>query len=119
MPTMPGNIAGPSTQPGASPVVSPGSSEGSIAAGIAKLKGIMPIFYQLLAVFPFGSKEHKAIISALSSLSSVAGKTDNSLDKSALEQLLQAKQAGGMKPPAPVGMTPSAPPSTPQGDQNG
>ncbi len=105
-------MAGPPPGPGASPVVSPGSGAGNTAAAGAMMKAVMPAMHQALMAFPVGSKEYKAVLRALTSLTPIFGQSqDRNLVPPALLQLAQAAKSGGPIASAPPpGIAPAPPP---------
>lgn len=82
------------------------------------LKAIVPTLYKLQAAFPFGSKENSAVSRAITALAPVAGKTEESLVPSAIQQMALAAKSGQMHNAPPIGIQPAAPPggAAPEGE---
>ena len=111
-PVLPGSMAGSPPGPGASPVVSPGGGAGNGAAATAMMKAVMPAMHQALMAFPVGSKEYKAVLRALTSLTPIFGQAqERNLVPASLVQLAQAAKTGGPIASAPPpGLAPAPPP---------
>lgn len=117
-PTMPGNVAGQPPAMGGGPMISPGAGAGNQAAAVAQLKAIMSPMHRALAAFAVGSKEYRAVLSALKALSPIFGEAqDGNLVPAAAQQIMQAARSGqsplasvapGIKPSLPMGAPPAA-----------
>lgn len=99
-------------------MAAPGGGQGNTAAAAAMLKAIVPTLYKLQAAFPFGSKENSAVSRAITALAPVAGKTEESLVPSAIQQMALAAKSGQMHNAPPIGIQPAAPPggAAPEGE---
>ncbi len=102
---LPGAMAGSPQGPGSSPVAAPGAGAGNVAAAVAALKGAFPLLYKLLAAFPPGSEDWKAVSDMIKAGGKIVGKTqDESLVPSAIQQMAMASKGGPMKNAPPVGI---------------
>ena len=113
---MPGSTAGSPPGPGASPVAAPGGGAGNSAAAVAMVKAIMPALYKGLTAFPPGSKENKAVLSAIQALNPIFAESgDKALVPAAIQQLGAAAKGGPLaSAPAPgIANAPSSEGSTP------
>lgn len=113
-PTMPGNIAGSPPGPGASPVTAPGGGAGNSAAAISQVKAMMPALYKTLTAFPPGSKENRAVLSAIQALNPIfaeSGGGGGGMVPAAIQQMAAAAKAGGPAASAPAPGLAQAPPS--------
>lgn len=110
--TLPGSPAGSPVGPGSSPMAAPGAGEGNIAAAMASLKGIFPMFYKLLSALPVGSEEWKAVSDAVKSLGKIVGKTqEDSLVPAAIQKMAMAAKGGPLKAAPPIGIQPNIKPA--------
>jgi len=104
-------MAGAPPGPGSSPVLSPGGGAGNAAAAGAMVKAVMPAMHKALMAYPVGSKEYKAILRALTSLTPIFGQSqDQNLVPPAIMQLAQAAKSGGPVASAPPPGLAAAPP---------
>lgn len=116
---LPGSPAGTPPNPGASPMAAPGAGGGNTAAAAAQVKAVCSVLIKLLGAFPVGSKENAAVSRAYTALSPIAGKTEESLVPSAIQQMALASKGSPLKAAPPIAIQPSAPPggaSPPEGE---
>lgn len=108
-PVMPGAMAGAPPHPGSSPATAPGSGAGNSAAAVAQVKATMPVLYKTLSAFPPGSKENKAVLSAIQALNPIFAESgDKALVPAAIQQMAQAAKSGGPLASAPApGISPA------------
>ena len=93
-------------------MTAPGAGAGNEAAAVASVKAIMPQLYRALTAFPPGSKQNKAVLSAVQALNPIfSAEPGSALVPAAIQQMAQQAKAGGPLQGAPAPGIANAPPS--------